>query len=97
MVVALLGAAVILLSVTAHAAREALGALLAKAFAWFDRTPPFTVTVTIATPSGVALPRITESVADVITSDLASEEAVAGFRVARGSLTAVTVAVIPAQ
>lgn len=97
MVVALLGAAVILLSVTAHAAGEALGALLAKALTWFDRTPSLTVTVTIATPSGVALPRITETVADIITADFASEEAVTRFRVARGPLTAITVAIIPAQ
>lgn len=97
MVIAILGAAVFLLSVAAHAAREALGALLAKALAWLDRTPSLTVTVTIATPSGVALPRITEALADIIAADLASQEAVAGFRVARGPLAAVAVAIIAAQ
>lgn len=97
MVVAILVAAVFLLSVTTHATSEALSTLLAKALAWFDRTPSLTVTVTIATPSGIALPRITEALTDVVAADLASEEAVAGFRVARGSLVAVTVAIIPAQ
>lgn len=97
MVITLLGAAVFLLSVTAHAAGEALGALLSKALARFDRAPSLTITVTIAAPSGVALPRIAEAVADVIAADLASEEAVAGFGVAWGPFAAVTVTVVPPQ
>lgn len=97
MIIAVLGAAVILLSVTAHASSEAFGTLLAKALTWLDCTPSLTVTVTIATPPGVALSRITKAVADIVAANLASEEAVAGFRVARGPLVTVTVAIISSQ
>lgn len=97
MLVTLLGPTVVLLSLTAHAASEALSTLLAKALAWFDCTPSLTVTVAIATSPWVVLPCVTEAVADIVAANLAPEKAVAGFRVARGPLTAVAIPVIPSQ
>jgi hypothetical protein len=97
MVIALLGATVILLPVTAHAASEALGTLLAKALAWLDCAPSLTVTIAVTTPPGVALSRITKAVADIVAANLASEEAVTGFGIAQGPLSTVAVAIIPSQ
>lgn len=88
--VALLEPAIISVSVVAaHTSSKALGALLAKAFARLNSTPPLAVSIRVTTGSKTSTPTTTGFSVAANSTHFASLEAVAEFGIARGFVIAV--------